>query len=159
MIIEGLTQSHFYNHYLSLRLLRSNYTTVSSHYPVREMIVAWPVLWFNNDDCFSSGWIRGSPLLHHLQSWHLKSSAVKSLSPMHCLFPTDIVRAVSCTKVRKRICSVPYTLTKLLVEKALFLLFETGIVCRGTIKINHKNKISQSLYRKSVCKYAAKKLT
>lgn len=30
VIVEGMTQSHFYKHYLTLLHLRNNYTTVSN---------------------------------------------------------------------------------------------------------------------------------
>lgn len=49
-------------------------------------------------------WIRGSPLLHHLQTWRLESSAVKCLYRMLCPFPKDTVKAVRCTTVRTWIC-------------------------------------------------------
>lgn len=109
VIVEGLTQSDFYNHFLSLRRLRTTYSTVSGPCPVRETVVARPILLgFTTMVDFPP--IRGSPSLHHLHRWRLASSPVKCLSQMHCLHRRDTVRAVSCTKVRKHICTVLHAL-------------------------------------------------
>lgn len=109
VIVEGLTQSDFYNHFLSLRRLRTNHTTVSGSCPVRETIVARPML-LGLQRWLIFPPIRGSPSLHQLHRWRLASSPVKCLSQMHCLHRRDAVRAVSCTKVRKHICTFLHAL-------------------------------------------------
>lgn len=69
VIVEGLTQSDFYHHFLSLRRLRTNYTTVSVRERLRQT---------NWCCCVSQSWLVFFPLEGHLHSivcsagvWHL----------------------------------------------------------------------------------------
>lgn len=99
VIVEGLTQSHFYEHYLSLPHLASRYTTVSnpwwrkvagSHCLCFEIIITAFLLFVG---------IRGSPWLHHVQAQHQPSSAANSLDLTACCAFKHMVKTVRWTKV------------------------------------------------------------
>lgn len=99
VIVEGLTQSHFYKHFLSLPHLTSTYTTVGS--------ACWWKVIYSYRLCFEiiiSGFllfagIRGSPWLPPLQTSHRPSSAAKSPHQSPCSASKHMGTTVRCTKV------------------------------------------------------------